>query len=79
MDYLNSTINCQIQNEYDSTEAVFNQQDFHAIFRNDTTSSIDETTDSVFDFQLQDTPAQKGDEKVYKGKAKTLTLRVMLT
>jgi hypothetical protein len=32
MDYLNSTINCQIQNKYGSTEAVFNQQDFHAIF-----------------------------------------------
>ena len=60
-DYLNSTINCQIQNEYGSTEAAFNFQDLHAIFRNDATSFIVETTESVFDFQLQDTTTQQGD------------------
>ena len=61
LDYLNSTINCQIQNEYGSTEAAFNFQDLHAIFRNDATSFIVETTESVFDFQLQDTTTQQGD------------------
>jgi len=54
MDYLNSTINCQIQNKYGSTEAVFNQQDFHAIFRDDATSSINKTTEGMLDFQLKD-------------------------
>ena len=79
LDYLNSTMNCHIQNEYGSTEAVFKLQDLHAIFRDDATSFIDETTESVFDFQLQDTTAQQGDENVFKGKTKTLTLRVMFT
>ena len=69
-DYLNSTINCQIQNEYGSIEAGFKLQDLHAIFRDDATSFIDETTESVFDSQLQDTTAQQGDENVFKGKAK---------
>jgi len=78
-DYLNSPINCQIQNEYGSIETVFKLQDLHAIFRDDATSFIDETTASVFDSQLHDTTAQQGDENVSKGKSKTLTLRVMPT
>jgi hypothetical protein len=79
LDYLNSTINWQIQNEYGSTEAAFNFQDLHVIFRNDATSFIGETTESVFDFQLQDTTTQQWDENVFKGKTKMLPLRVMLT
>jgi hypothetical protein len=78
MDYLNSTINCQIQNEYGSTEAVFKLQYPHAVFRDDATSFIDETTESLFDYQLQDTTAQQEDEEVFKGKSKPLTLRCML-
>jgi hypothetical protein len=45
--------------EYGSTEAAFNFQDLHAIFRNDATSFIGETTESVLDFQLQDTTTQQ--------------------
>lgn len=70
LDYLNSTIYCQILNEYGSTETVF--KDLHDIFRDDATPFIDETTESVFDFQLQDTTAWKGDENVFKGNNKNV-------
>jgi hypothetical protein len=62
MDYLNSTINCQIQNKYGSTEAVFNQQDCHAIFGGDATSSINKTTEGMLDFQLKDITSPQGNE-----------------
>jgi len=62
MDYLNSTINCQIQNEYGSTEAVFHQQDFHAIFGDDATSSINKTTEGMLDFQLKDITSPQRNE-----------------
>ena len=60
MDYLNLTINCQIQNKYGSTEAVFNQQDFHAIFGGDATSSINKTTEGMLYFQLKDITSPQG-------------------
>jgi hypothetical protein len=62
LDYLNSTINCQIQNECGSTEAVFNQQDFLAIFGGDATSSINKTTEGMLDFQLIDITSPLGNE-----------------
>jgi hypothetical protein len=58
--YLNLTINCQIQNKYGSTEAVFNQQDFHAIFGGDATSSINKTTEGMLYFQLKDITSPQG-------------------
>ena len=57
---------------------VFKLQDLHALFKDDAISFIDETTESMFDYQLQDTTTQQGDENVFKSQTKTLTLRFML-
>jgi hypothetical protein len=59
MDYLNSTINCQIQNKYGSTETVFNQQGFHAICGGD-------ATEGMLYFQFKDITPPQGNEVFHR-------------